>query len=101
MAPKVAQIQSPYETGKGIYIMRRLLNGLHRLRASLQTSFFFKEEVMHSLGPAWTSHALIAVENSMPKEKWFTPNPFLAELSISSSKWLNHRRGFPRMKDEG
>ena len=36
----------------------------------------------------------------MPKEKWFTPNPFLAESGISSSKWSNHHRGFPLMKDE-
>ncbi|RXH76037.1 hypothetical protein DVH24_042824 [Malus domestica] len=26
---------------------------------------------MHSLGPGWTSQVPIAVENNMPKEKWF------------------------------
>ena len=36
----------------------------------------------------------------MPKANWFTPNPFLAESGISSSKWSNHRRGFPSMNDE-
>ncbi|KAM1221024.1 hypothetical protein ACFX2J_008742 [Malus domestica] len=37
----------------------------------------------------------------MPKEKWFTPNLFLAESGISSSKWSNHHRGFPLIKDKG
>lgn len=36
----------------------------------------------------------------MPKANWFTPNPFLVELGISSSNWFTHRRGFPLMKYE-
>ncbi|KAB2612177.1 hypothetical protein D8674_036857 [Pyrus ussuriensis x Pyrus communis] len=35
----------------------------------------------------------------MPKTKWFTTNLFLAESGISSSKWSQHRRGFPLMND--
>ncbi|KAB2617374.1 E3 ubiquitin-protein ligase RHA2B [Pyrus ussuriensis x Pyrus communis] len=36
----------------------------------------------------------------MPKENWYTPNPFQAKSGISSSKWTNHHRGFRLMKDE-
>ncbi|RXH88443.1 hypothetical protein DVH24_000042 [Malus domestica] len=71
------------------------LNSLHRPRAGLHTELFFEEGEVHSLGPAWTSQVPIAVETNMPKEKWFTLNPFLAKSGISLSKWLNHRRGFP------
>ncbi|KAM1620385.1 hypothetical protein ACFX15_018369 [Malus domestica] len=100
MAPKVTQIQSSYETDKGISTMRRLLNGLHRSHAGLYTELLFNEGGVHSLGPAWTSQVLIAVEINMPKEKWFTSNSFQAKSGISSSKWSNQRRGFPVMKDE-
>ncbi|KAM1140232.1 hypothetical protein EV1_039913 [Malus domestica] len=81
--------------------MCRLLNGLHRPRASLHIELFFKEGGVHSLVPTWTSPVPIAVANNMPKEKWFTPNPFLVESGVSLSKWSNHRRDFPLMKDEG
>ncbi|KAB2619941.1 DNA-directed RNA polymerases II, IV and V subunit 3-like [Pyrus ussuriensis x Pyrus communis] len=37
MAPKVARMQSPCETGEGISTMRRLLNSLHCPRAGLHT----------------------------------------------------------------
>ena len=55
---------------------------------------------MHLLGPAWISLIPTVVEANMPRANWFTPNPFLAESGISSSKWSNHRRGFPLMNDE-
>ena len=80
--------------------MCRLLNGLHRLRACLNTSLFFEEGGIHSLRPAWISRVPIVVENNMSKGNWFTPNPYFAEAGISSSKWLTHWRGFPLMKDE-
>ncbi|RXH81217.1 hypothetical protein DVH24_005131 [Malus domestica] len=90
MAPKVARTQSPRETGEGISTMRCLLNGLHLHRAGLHTELFFEEGRAHSLGPVWTSPIPFDVENNMPKEKWFTPNLFLVESGISSSKWSNH-----------
>ncbi|KAM1219621.1 hypothetical protein ACFX2G_047669 [Malus domestica] len=42
---------------------------------------------------------VIVVENNMPKENWYTPNPFQAKSGISSSKWSNHCN-LPLMKDE-
>ncbi|RXH78645.1 hypothetical protein DVH24_002163 [Malus domestica] len=71
MAPKAIRIQSPCETGEGISTMGHLLNSLHRPRAGLHTELFFEERIVHSLGPVWTSQVSIAVENNMPKEKWF------------------------------
>ncbi|CAN6716240.1 unnamed protein product [Malus baccata var. baccata] len=68
MAPKVARIQSPYETEEGISTMRHLLNGFHCPRASLHTELFFNEGGMKSLGPAWTSQVPIAVESNMPEK---------------------------------
>ncbi|KAM2322239.1 hypothetical protein ACFXTH_018928 [Malus domestica] len=76
MAPKVARIQSSCETDKGISTMCRLLNGLHHPQAGRYIELLFKKGGMHSLGPAWTSQVLIAVEINMPKEKWFTPTHF-------------------------
>ncbi|KAM2146115.1 hypothetical protein ACFX1R_049596 [Malus domestica] len=35
----------------------------------------------------------------MPRDNWFSPNPFLARSGISSSKWSSYRRGFPLMND--
>ncbi|KAM2726755.1 hypothetical protein EV2_039169 [Malus domestica] len=80
MAPKATKLF--YETREGITTMRRLLNGLHCLWVGLQTCLFFEEEAMHSLGPAWTSQVPIAVENNMPKVKWFTINLLLAKSGI-------------------
>ncbi|KAB2600540.1 hypothetical protein D8674_040516 [Pyrus ussuriensis x Pyrus communis] len=86
MAPKIAQTQSSCETSEGITTIRRLLNGLHRPRAGLQTSLFFEEAGVHSLGLLWTFQVPIAVENNMPKENWFTLNPFLVKADIFYSK---------------
>ncbi|KAB2632540.1 TMV resistance protein N-like [Pyrus ussuriensis x Pyrus communis] len=36
----------------------------------------------------------------MPKENWYTPNPFQAKSSTSSSKLSNHRRSFSLTKDK-
>lgn len=98
MAPKI--VRSACESGEGIVIMRCLLNSLHRPWAGLNTSIFFEEGGIHSLEPAWTSRVLIVVENNMHKANWFTPKPYSAEASISSSKWSTHLRGFPLMKDK-
>ncbi|KAM1876702.1 hypothetical protein ACFX14_044099 [Malus domestica] len=100
MAPKVAQTQSLCKTGEGITTVRSLLNALHHPRVVLHTELFFEEGEVHFLGPAWTSQVSVIVERNIPNEKWFTPNPFRAKSGISSSKWLNHCRGFPLMKDE-
>ncbi|KAM1714215.1 hypothetical protein ACFX12_024851 [Malus domestica] len=35
----------------------------------------------------------------MPRDNWFSPNPYLARSCISSSKWSSYRRGFPLMND--
>ncbi|KAM1433285.1 hypothetical protein ACFX13_015579 [Malus domestica] len=35
----------------------------------------------------------------MPRDNWFTPNLFLSESGISSSKWSQYHRGFPLMND--
>ncbi|KAB2610949.1 DNA-directed RNA polymerases II, IV and V subunit 3-like [Pyrus ussuriensis x Pyrus communis] len=43
MAPKVVRIQCLCETGKGISIMCRLLNSLHRPQAGLHTELFFED----------------------------------------------------------
>ena len=40
------------------------------------------------------------IEDNMPTDAWFNPNPLRAESGISSSKWSYHRRGFPLMNDE-
>lgn len=98
MTPKTTH--PAYESGEGIVNMRRLLNGLHRPRAGLNTSIFFEEGWIHSLGLTWTSRVLISMENNMPKTNWFTYNPYSTKADISSSKWSTHRRGFPLMKDE-
>ncbi|KAM2457978.1 hypothetical protein ACFX1W_006829 [Malus domestica] len=98
MAPKTTRYA--YESGESIVNMCRFLNGLHRHRASLNTSIFFKEGGVHSLGPAWTSRALISMENNMPKANRFTFDPYSSKAGISSSKWSTHRKGFPLIKDE-
>lgn len=36
----------------------------------------------------------------MPTANWFTPNPYSAEVGISTSKWSNVRMGFLLMRDE-
>ena len=52
----------------------------------------------------WDLHGLLRSQTqwrpTCPRLNWFTPNPFLAESGISSSKWSNYRRGFPLMNDE-
>ncbi|KAB2614643.1 hypothetical protein D8674_021231 [Pyrus ussuriensis x Pyrus communis] len=92
MAPKTTRLA--YESGEGIVNICRLLNGLHRHRAGLNTSIFFKEGGVHALGPAWTSKAPIDVENNMPKANWFTPNPYSIERfsfikDEACAQWVN------------
>ena len=99
MAPQTTQIQSPYESGECIATMRLLFNDLHYPQTGLHTDLFFEKDEVHSLGPAWTSLVLTVVETKMPKDNWFNLNPFLDESGISSSKWSQHRRGFPLMND--
>ncbi|KAM1342601.1 hypothetical protein ACFX2F_006908 [Malus domestica] len=98
MAPKTTRYA--YESGESIVNMCRLLNGLHRHRASLNTSIFFKKGEVHSLGPAWTSRAPISMENNMPKVNRFTFDPYSSKVGISSFKWSTHLRGFPLIKDK-
>ncbi|KAB2617769.1 hypothetical protein D8674_013638 [Pyrus ussuriensis x Pyrus communis] len=80
--------------------MHHRLNDLHRPRAGLNSSIFFEERTVHSLGPAWTSRVLIAMENNMPTANWFTPNPYSVESGILTSKWFTHRKSFSLMTDE-
>ncbi|KAM1397087.1 hypothetical protein ACFX2I_014702 [Malus domestica] len=99
MASGSSQIQLSYESGEGIATLRRLLNGLHHPRAGLYSEFFFEVHRVQSLGPAWISWVPAVIEDNMPKDNWFSPNPFLAKSGISSSKWSSYRRGFPLMND--
>ncbi|KAM1257117.1 hypothetical protein ACFX2I_031115 [Malus domestica] len=62
MAPKI--VRPVCKSSKGIVIMRRLLNNLHRHRASLNTSIFFEEGIVHSLGSAWTSRVPIGLPST-------------------------------------
>ncbi|KAM2084314.1 hypothetical protein ACFX1R_022162 [Malus domestica] len=99
MASRSSQNSPSYESGDGIATLRHLLNGLHRPRAGLHPELFFEMHGVQSLGPAWISRVPSVVEDNMPRGNWFTPNPYLAGSSISSSKWSLHRRGFPLMND--
>ncbi|CAN6686501.1 unnamed protein product [Malus baccata var. baccata] len=99
MASGSSQTQPSYESGEGIATLRRLLNGLHHLRAGLHSELFFETHGVQSLGPAWISRVPSVVESNMPRENWFSPNPYLARSGISSSKWSSYRRGFPLMND--
>ncbi|KAM1748105.1 hypothetical protein ACFX12_009131 [Malus domestica] len=99
MASGSGQTLPSYESGEGIATLRRLLNGLHRPRAGLHSELFFEMHGVQSLGPAWISRVPSVVESNMPRGNWFTPNPYLADSGISSSKWSFHRRGFPLMND--
>ncbi|XP_050114931.1 uncharacterized protein LOC126593094 isoform X1 [Malus sylvestris] len=99
MASGSGQTLPSYESGEGIATLRRLLNGLHRPRAGLHSELFFEMHGVQSLGPAWISRVPSVVESNMPRGNWFTPNPYLADSGISSSKWSFHRRGFPLVND--
>ncbi|KAM1560791.1 hypothetical protein ACFX1Z_003999 [Malus domestica] len=99
MASGSSSTQPSYESGEGITTLRRLLNGLHRPRAGLYSELFFEAHGVQSLGLAWISRVPAVIEDNMPKDNWFSPNPFLAKSGISSSKWSSYRRGSPLMND--
>ncbi|KAM2902792.1 hypothetical protein COP2_002673 [Malus domestica] len=99
MASGSSQIQLSCESGEGIATLCRLLNGLHRPRAGLYSELFFEVHGVQSLGPAWISWVPAVIEDNMPKDNWFSLNPYLAKSGISSSKWSSYHRGFPLMND--
>ncbi|CAN6542666.1 unnamed protein product [Malus baccata var. baccata] len=99
MASGSSQTPPSYESGEGIATLRRLLNELHRPRACLHSELCFETYEVQSLGPAWISRVPSVVESNMPRENWFTPNPYSARSGISSSKWSSYRRGFLLMND--
>ncbi|KAM2066609.1 hypothetical protein COP2_044332 [Malus domestica] len=99
MASGSSQTPPSYESVDGIATLRRLLNGLHRHRAGLHSELFFESHGVQSLGPTWISRVPSIVESNMPRENWFTPNPYSASSGISSSKWSSYRRVFPLMND--
>ncbi|KAB2615161.1 DNA-directed RNA polymerases II, IV and V subunit 3-like [Pyrus ussuriensis x Pyrus communis] len=84
MTPTVAWIQSPYEIGKGIFIMGRFLNGLRHPRTGLHTKLFLKEGGVHSFGSAWTSQSLASLSSS---EKCTTSNfSFRTSMALLGSR---------------
>ena len=40
-----------------------------------------------------------SVENTMPANEWFTPNPYEVKESISTARWSSFRRGLLSMTD--
>ncbi|KAM2101906.1 hypothetical protein ACFX1T_000236 [Malus domestica] len=95
MAPK---LRLACESGEGIVILHRCLNGLHRLRVGLDLLIFFLEDGAPS-GTFQTSRVPIAIESNMPAKELCTFNPYEAEKGISAAKWLSFKRGFPSMTD--
>ncbi|KAM1743723.1 hypothetical protein ACFX12_013594 [Malus domestica] len=90
MASESSQTQPSYESGEGIATLRRLLKGVHRSWAGLHSELFFEVHGAQSLCPAWISRVPSVVESNMPRDNWFSPNPYSARSGISSSKWSSY-----------